>query len=69
MYPLGEAWQVSRNASGVQLYQVIKVSPERMQYEARLATGELYDAFTLKYRAGQTNELIEQTPSTPEIRK
>jgi 3',5'-cyclic AMP phosphodiesterase CpdA len=69
MYPLGEAWQASRNASGVQLYQVIKVSPERVQYEARLATGELYDAFTLIYRAGQTNELIEQAPPTPEIRK
>ncbi len=69
MYPLGDAWQVSRNASGVQLYQVIKVFPERVQYEARLATGELYDAFTLNYRADQPNELIEQTPPTPEIRK
>ncbi len=69
MYPLGEAWQVSRIASGVQLYQVIKVSPERLQYEARLATGELYDAFTLNHRDGQSNELVEQTPSTPEIRK
>jgi hypothetical protein len=37
-----------------------------MRYEARTATGELYDAFTLVKRPSGKNELIEQVPETPE---
>ncbi|MAT68501.1 MAG: metallophosphoesterase [Planctomycetaceae bacterium] len=68
-YPLAEAWDVSRNASGVQLFQIIHVSSERISYEARLATGELYDGFTLLKSADGQSELIEQIPPTPEIRE
>jgi hypothetical protein len=39
------------------------------RYEARLATGELYDAFKLKKRAGQPNELIEKVPDTEELHR
>jgi hypothetical protein len=69
MYSLQQAWNVSRAASGVQLFQVIHVAPERIRYEARLATGTLYDAFSLeKDKNGQSN-LIEQIPDTDEIRR
>ena len=60
---------VPRTASGAQLYQIIEIDGEELRYEARVATGELYDAFTLKKREGQRNELIEQVPDTPELRK
>jgi hypothetical protein len=60
---------VPRSASGVQLYQLIHIDGDELRYEARLATGELYDAFTLKKREGQPNELIEQVPETEELRR
>ena len=69
LYSLQDTWQVSRMASGVQLFQVIHVSQESIVYEARLATGELYDAFTLKKNAAGKSELIEQIPEREEIRK
>lgn len=67
-YPLQEAWDVSRVASGAQLFQIIHVAPEKIDYEARLASGELYDAFTLKKDDAGRSELTERVPPTPEIR-
>lgn len=67
-YPLQETWEVSRVASGTQLFQVIRVAPDKIEYEARLASGELYDAFSLKKDDAGRSELIEQIPPTPEIR-
>lgn len=55
----------SRVAEGLQLYQVISVDGDELRYQARTAAGELYDAFTLKKRPGQNNELVEQIPDTP----
>ena len=69
MYPLQETWEVSRAASGVQLFQVIKVSQEKIDYEARLATGELYDAFSITKDAEGVTTLTEQVPPTEAIRK
>ena len=69
MYPLQEKWDVSRAASGAQLFQVIRVAPEEIRYEARLASGELYDAFTVKKDAAGNSTLTEQIPDRPEIRK
>lgn len=69
MYPLQGMWEVSREASGVQLFQIIHVSPESIEYEARLATGKLYDAFTLKKNAEGRSELIERVPEGEELRK
>ncbi|MES2696970.1 MAG: fibronectin type III domain-containing protein [Verrucomicrobiota bacterium] len=51
-----------RSAEDTQLYQIIHVGLEDIRYEARTATGRLYDAFTLKKRTGQANELIETLP-------
>jgi 3',5'-cyclic AMP phosphodiesterase CpdA len=69
MYQLQGRWDVSREASGAQLFQVIHVAPERIRYEARLATGELYDAFAIEKGADGKSVLNEQIPPTPEIRR
>jgi len=66
-YPLQKKWNVSREASGVQLFQVVHVDPREIRYESRLATGELYDAFTLSKDAAGASHLIEQAPQSPEI--
>jgi hypothetical protein len=65
MYPLQGRWKVSREASGVQLFQVIRVAPEQIRYEARLATGNLYDAFTLAKGDDGQSVLTEQIPDVP----
>jgi hypothetical protein len=69
MYELQDRWQVARQASGAQLFQVIRVSPANIRYEARLATGELYDAFTIEKDDRGNTSLIEQIPEREEIRK
>jgi 3',5'-cyclic AMP phosphodiesterase CpdA len=55
-----------RAAEDTQLYQLITVDENELKFEAKTAKGELYDAFTLKKREGEVNELIEQKPETPE---
>jgi hypothetical protein len=66
-YYLQRRWKVPREASGAQLFQVIRVSPEQIRYEARLATGALYDAFTLDKGADGKSVLTEQIPALDEI--
>jgi len=56
-----------RTAEDTQLYQIIKVGLDELHYEARTATGRLYDAFTLKKQAGRANALVESLP--PENRR
>ena len=55
-----------RRAEDTQLYQIISVERDHIKYEAKTAVGKLYDAFTLKKREGQVNELIEQVPNIPQ---
>lgn len=55
-----------RAAEDTQLYQLISVAENELKFEARTAKGELYDAFVLKKREGEVNELVEQAPNTPE---
>ena len=69
MYASQERWKFARQASGVQLFQVIRVSPQQIRYEARLATGELYDTFTLEKATDGKTTMIEQDPPSAEIRK
>jgi hypothetical protein len=56
-----------RFGEDTQLYQIIQVGLDEVHYEARTATGRLYDKFTLRKRAGQPNQLIEALP--PERRR
>lgn len=62
MYRLNPQPWMKRSAENTQLYQVIRVERDKIVYEARTATGELYDAFELHKREGQTNKLVELTP-------
>ena len=68
MYDAGNG-PFRRMAEDTQLYQIIHVQNDRLRYEARTATGRLYDAFTLVKRPGQVNELIDEAPDTPERRR
>jgi len=58
-----------RRAEDTQLYQIISIDGDELKYDAKTATGALYDAFTIKKRDGQANELIERVPDTPERRR
>ena len=68
MYDLGTPLRTEfrRVAEDVQLFQVITIDGDELHYVARTATGLPYDGFTLKKRNGQSNELIEQVPDTPQ---
>lgn len=55
-----------RVAEDTQLYQVIHIEGGKLRFEARTAIGELYDAFELRKRDGQINELIEIDPEIPQ---
>ena len=65
-YSLDRKPSQKRTAEGTQLYQVISIDGDSLRLEARTALGDLYDAFALKKRPGQPNQLIEQGPGTPE---
>ncbi len=58
-----------RRAEDTQLYQIITVDGDRLVYQAKTASGKLYDAFTLIKRSGQSNELVEQVPDIPKNRR
>lgn len=63
MYDItSDAWAV-RTAEDTQLYQIITVEGDELRFEAWTATNRLYDAFTLKKRVGQPNQLIETFPT------
>lgn len=56
-----ESW-MQRAAADTQLYQILTINGNRLNYEARMATGELYDAFELQKQNGKANRLIEKIP-------
>jgi acid phosphatase type 7 len=57
---------MKRVAEDTQLYQVIHIDGGTLRFEARTAIGELYDAFELRKRSGQINELVEIDPELPQ---
>jgi hypothetical protein len=69
MYNLDPKPFMTRVAEDTQLYQIIHVDGDTLRFEARTAVGEVYDAFTLRKRPGQINELIDQAPSSPTRRR
>ncbi len=66
MYNLEKRPQMARAAEDTQLYQIIHVNGDELRYEARTATGQLYDGFRLNKQADGRNQLTEQIPDTPE---
>lgn len=67
MYPVTKGNFAKRMAEDTQLYQIISVDGDELRFEARTATGDLYDAFTLRKRDNAPNRLIEVLP--PENRR
>lgn len=63
MYNITDDTWARRIGEDTQLYQVITIDGDELRFEARTATNRLYDAFTLKKRAGRPNELIEALPA------
>lgn len=64
MYQIGPGrdWAV-RTGTHTQLYQVIRVEEQRLRFEARKVTGDLFDAFDLlKDRRGR-KRLVERGPA------
>ncbi len=53
--------QLERKAENTQLFQVVHVAGDTLRYEARTATGALYDAFHL-IRTGTRNRFVERMP-------
>lgn len=54
---------MNHTAENTQLYQIVRVDGDTLRYEARTAVGDLYDAFLLRKRPGEINELAEQGPA------
>ena len=59
MYPITKGDYAVRLAENTQLYQVIDVETSQINYKAYTATGQLYDAFTIKKRHNGPNQLLE----------
>ncbi|SEN75323.1 Calcineurin-like phosphoesterase [bacterium A37T11] len=53
---------MDRSAIYMQLFQVIKVSNNKMEFKAYTATGELYDAFDLIKQKNKINKLVNKIP-------
>ena len=58
-YKLTEQEWYTKAAENTQLYQIITVGRDTLDYEARTTTGELYDSFRMVKRVGGPNEIIE----------
>lgn len=67
MYKLGRRPFMRRAAQDTQLYQILHVHPDKLEYEARTAAGRKYDGFELIKRPGMPNQLVEMVPDTPEL--
>jgi hypothetical protein len=52
-----------RAAEDTQLFQVIRIGGDRLAFETRTATGDLYDAFELRKQPGRPNLLVDKIPS------
>lgn len=59
MYPLEPRIEMVRTLANTQLYQVISVDGDRLDYRAYTAVGKVFDRFTLVKRSGNPNKLIE----------
>jgi hypothetical protein len=57
---------MARVAERTQLFQVIRVDGDSLEYEARTARGILYDAFELRKSDGEPNQLINRIPPVPQ---
>lgn len=67
MYMLADHSVASMDRVGedVQLFQVIEFQEKRIVYQAKTATGELYDAFDIERADDGKKRIIDRRPNTP----
>jgi 3',5'-cyclic AMP phosphodiesterase CpdA len=69
MYELNpQPWMV-RAAEDTQLYQHISLTKNRLEYVAKTAAGEVYDAFTLVKDGARRSRMIDRKPKSPDRRR
>lgn len=56
---------MDRVGEDVQLFQVMEFREDRIVYQARTATGELYDAFDIERLGDGSKRVIDRRPDTP----
>lgn len=66
MYNISSDPWMDRRATNTQLFQIISLDRNRLDYKAYTATGKLYDAFSIKKSASGKNQMISKVPGTPE---
>lgn len=66
-YALGPTDWADRKASGVQIYQQVEVTPERLTVRAYTMDGELYDAFRLDRTGQGAAAFTDLRPARPEL--
>lgn len=68
MYMIGESAPetMDRLAEDTQLFQIINFAEDRIVYEARTATGELYDAFDIVRQSDNSKQIVDRRPDGPQ---
>jgi len=65
-YDVSDDPWMDRRAGNTQLFQIITIEGDKLQYGAYTATGELYDAFELIKQPNGPNKLVNKIPDFPE---
>jgi len=66
MYEAADRDWMTRRADKTQLFQIISIEGDKLNYRAYTATGELFDEFDLIKQKGKENWLIDKAPPLPE---
>lgn len=62
MYRLNRQPWMRRWAEDTQFYHIVRIEGNLLRFEAYTATGRLFDAFEIRKRAGQVNQVIDRIP-------
>ncbi len=66
MYDLANDPWMQRKGRNTQLFQIITIDDDKLEYQAFSADGELYDAFDLIKSKNKPNKLVNRIPTTSE---
>lgn len=62
MYKLNQQPWMRRWAQDTQFYHLVHVDGDRLRFESYTAAGSLFDAFEIRKRRGQVNQVIDRIP-------
>jgi len=62
MYRLNQQPWMRRWAQDTQCYHIVHVNGDRLRFESYTAAGKLFDAFELRKRRAQVNQVIDLIP-------